>query len=58
MDYEQSHVVISVKYLAIMRKKAMEKAIAAVIKETCYKKMEENKVKKSTIYFTTDEHAS
>ncbi len=41
-----------------MRKKAMEKAIEDVIKETCHKKWEENKVRKSANYFTIDEQAS
>jgi hypothetical protein len=40
-----------------MCKKAMEKATAKVIRETRYKEMEENNVKKSTTYFTTNKHA-
>jgi hypothetical protein len=34
IDYLQSHVVISKKYLTIMRRKAMDKALAKHIKET------------------------
>jgi hypothetical protein len=41
-----------------MCKKAMEKAYAKVIRETCHNEREENKVRKLTTYFTTDEHAS
>jgi hypothetical protein len=40
-----------------MCKKAMEKASAKVIRETCHKEREENKVRKFTTYFTIDEHA-
>lgn len=57
MDYLQSHVMINVEYLATIRKKAMEKACAEVIRETCCKEKEENKVRKFVTYFTTDEHA-
>jgi hypothetical protein len=58
MDYLQSHVMINVEYLVVIRKKAMEKAWAKVIRETCCKEKEENKVKKFATYFITDEHAS
>jgi hypothetical protein len=55
MDYLQLHVMISVEYLAIICKKAMEKVGVEVIRETCCKEMEENKVK---FFVTTiDEHA-
>jgi hypothetical protein len=37
--------MISVEYLAIMCKKVMEKTATEVIKETCHKKREENKLK-------------
>lgn len=48
----------NVEYLIIMCKKAMEKSIEDVIRETCHKKWEENKVRKSANYFTIDEEAS
>ncbi len=38
-----------------MHKKAMEKATAYVITETCYKEREENKVKKFATHFIVDE---
>ncbi len=57
MDYLQSHVMISPKYLAIICKKAMEKAGAEVIRETCRKEREKNKVRKFITYFNIDEHA-
>ncbi len=58
MDYSQSHVVNNVEYLAVMCKRVMEKANVEVIRETHCKEREENKVRKSTNYFTTDEWAS
>ncbi len=57
MIYLQFHVVTSVECLVVMCKKAMEKASAKVIRETCHKEREENKVRKFTTYFTIDEHA-
>lgn len=57
MDYSKFHVVISAEYLTIMHKKAMEKEIIKVIKETCHKEREENMVKKFATYFIVDEHA-
>jgi len=48
--------VISVEYLAIMHKKAMEKAIVNVIKETHHKEREENRVRKFANYFIAYEH--
>jgi hypothetical protein len=45
----------NVEYLAIMCKKAMEKASAKVIRETSQKEREENRVKKFATYFTTNE---
>jgi hypothetical protein len=50
--------VTNVEYLAIMCKKVMEKVNEEVIRETCRKEREENRVRKSTNYFTTDEWAS
>jgi len=41
-----------------MCKKVMEKATKEVIRETCSKEREENRVKKSTTYFTTNKQAS
>jgi hypothetical protein len=41
-----------------MCKKVMEKAFTKVIRKTCHKEREENKVKKFTTYFTIDEQAS
>jgi hypothetical protein len=38
-----------------MHKKAMEKVDVKVIKETCCKEREENKVKKLANYLTTNE---
>ncbi len=55
MDYSQSHVVINIEYLAIMHKKAMEKASINIIRETRSKEMERNKVKKFATYFIVDE---
>jgi hypothetical protein len=49
--------VISVEYLAIMHKKAMEKAIVNVIKKTHHKEREENRVRKFANYFIAYEHA-
>jgi hypothetical protein len=49
--------MISAKYLAIMCKNIMEEAIIEVIKETCRKEREENRVRKSATYFITDERA-
>jgi hypothetical protein len=49
--------MISPKYLAIICKKAMEKAGAEVIRETCRNEREKNKVRKSITYFNIDEHA-
>jgi len=58
MDYLQSHVMISVEYLTITHKKAMEKVGAKVIRETCHKKREENMVRKFATYFIINEQAS
>jgi hypothetical protein len=55
MDYSQFHVMINVEYLTIMCKKVMEKATTKIIRETCRKEREENKVRKSTTYLTIDE---
>jgi hypothetical protein len=49
--------MISVEYLAIICKKAMEKASVAIIGETCRKEREENKVRKFATYFTINEQA-
>ncbi len=58
MDYSQFHVVINIEYLAIMHKKAMEKASINIIRETHSKEMEKNRVKKFANYFILDEQAS
>jgi hypothetical protein len=50
--------VTNVEYLVVMCKKVMEKATTKVIRETHHKEREENRVRKSTNYFTTDEWAS
>ncbi len=52
------HVVPNVEYLIVMFKKAMEKAIEEVIKETHCKEREENKVEKFATYFTIDDRTS
>ncbi len=57
MVYLQFHVMISVEYLTVIRKKAMEKAGAKVIRETCHKEGEENKARIFATYFTINEHA-
>jgi hypothetical protein len=49
--------MISVEYLTVIRKKAMEKAGAKVIRETCHKEGEENKARIFATYFTINEHA-
>jgi hypothetical protein len=46
------------KYLVVMCKKAMEKPVVKVIRETHCKEREENRVKKSANYLTVDERAS
>jgi hypothetical protein len=38
MGYSQFHLVINVKYLAIMRKKVMEKAVLEVIRKHVVRK--------------------
>jgi hypothetical protein len=48
----------NVEYLAIIRKKAMEKVGVEAFRETCCKEKEENKVREFAIYFITNEHAS
>jgi len=40
-----------------MCKKDIKKASAKVIRETCHKEREENKVRKLITYFTANEHA-
>ncbi len=44
--YSQSHVVTFVDYLAIMKKKALDKAIIETIKEERRKKREEKRTRK------------
>jgi hypothetical protein len=44
MNYSQFPLVASVEYLTIMCKKVMEKAFTKVIRKTCHKEREENKV--------------
>lgn len=46
VDYSQSHVVTFDKYLNIMWKKAMDKAIAKEIIEDKWKEREERKLKR------------
>jgi hypothetical protein len=48
----------NVEYLAVMRKKVMEKAFANVIRKTHYKEREENKVIFFAIYFDAAKWAS
>jgi hypothetical protein len=50
--------MISVEYLAIMCKKAMEEATTKIIRETRRKESEKNKVKIYVTYFIIDEHGS
>lgn len=57
MIYLQFHVVTSVECLVVMCKKDIKKASAKVIRETCHKEREENKVRKLITYFTANEHA-
>ncbi len=57
MDYSQFHVVINVEYLVVMHKKAMEKVATKVIRKTCCKEREENKVKNFATYFIVNEQA-
>ncbi len=57
MEYSQFHAMTSVKYITIMCKKAMEKAIVEVIRETHHKEREENRAKTSTTCFNVDEWA-
>ncbi len=58
MDYLQFHVMNNVEYLAVIRKKAMEKVGVEAFKETCCKEKEANKVREFATYFITNEHAS
>jgi hypothetical protein len=58
VNYSQFHVMTNVEYLIVMHKKNMEKASTKVIRETCHKEREENKVKKITTYFTAFEHVA
>jgi hypothetical protein len=58
LEYSQFHAMTSAEYLAIMRKKVMEKAVVKAIRETHHKEREENRAKKFATCFNVDEWAS
>jgi hypothetical protein len=48
VDYSQSHVMTTSKYLDILRRKIMEKVVVEEIREGNWKEKEENRTKRTT----------